>query len=603
MLEKCHIVSNEVKSKPTQEGSSPSTTLLRLTKEESKDAMNKAYKFRLYPNKEQEKVFNETLETCRRLYNHFLWERKTTYEEEKAENLSKEERTKFNKYTQQYKLPEMKKENHYLKKAPAIVLQDVSHRVHTSFQNFFRRVKNGDEKPGYPKFKKYHEYNSFTYNGAQTFSFREGKLYLTKFGLVKIKIHRIIPENAELKICAIIREIDKWYASIIIEYENKLGKPELDSNKAVGIDLGINYLAVLSNGEFFENPKWLKQYEKRLAQLHRNHSRKKKGSENKRKSAKEIARLHKKISNKKKDHYHKVTADIVDRFDYIVFEDLKIKNMVKNKHLAKSISDVSWYMFRLMIENKAKEKGKIVVLIDPKYTSQNCSNCGVKVEKSLAVRTHKCPECGLVIDRDLNAAINILNKGLEKLRSSIDNTVGSTGSASGEVSEETLGKRNDTKRTGSPTTIVTRPLTYENDGTKSTKRSPTTKVSRPRSLVQEQNDSGSTPRALAITNYYDTNKREKTSFWMSFKDIMLQIVHHSLVFIRGRSWSKNFFHKFNNSLPIYFLFLLPRLFIFFPMHQGSQQGRVGMRILLETPPVNPSPSDYPPYYYRRNICE
>jgi len=498
--------------------------------------MNKAYKFRLYPNKEQEKVFNETLETCRRLYNHFLWERKTTYEEEKAENLSKEERTKFNKYTQQYKLPEMKKENHYLKRAPANVIIDVSHRVHTSFNNFFRRIKNGDEKPGYPKFKKYHEYNSFTFSGSQRFSFREGKLYLEKFGLVKIKIHREIPKNAKLKICTIIREIDKWYAAITIEYENKLVKTELDSNKTVGIDLGINYLAVLSNGEFFENPKWLKQYEKKLAQLHRNHSRKKKGSENKRKSAKEIARLHKKISNKKKDYYHKVTTNIVNRFDYIIFEDLKIKNMVKNKYLAKSISDVSWYMFRSMIENKAKEKGKVVVLIDPKNTSQNCSNCGVKVEKNLAVRTHKCPECGLVLDRDINAAINILKKGLEKLRSFIDNTVGSTGSASGEVSEETLGKRNDTKRTGSPTIIVARPLGIETSTYDKSTCSPTTIVTRPRD-----------------------------------KGTLLSL---SLIRLPTTKVSR------------------PR-----------QQGRVGMRILLETPPVNPSPSDYPPYFYRRNICE
>ncbi len=181
------------------------------------------------------------------------------------------------------------------------------------------------------------------------------------------------------------------------------------TGQSIGIDVGLKSLITLSDGQQIEPPKLLRRSENKLAKQQRCLSQKKKGSNNRNKQRIKVAKLHRKIRNQRQDFAHKVSRELVNAYDLIVFEKLQIQNMVKNHHLAKSISDAGWYQLIQFTKHKAEYAGKVVELVDPKNTTQNCSNCGNKVPKSLSVRTHKCPYCDLEMDRDVNAAINILN--------------------------------------------------------------------------------------------------------------------------------------------------------------------------------------------------
>jgi putative transposase len=292
------------------------------------------------------------------------------------------------------------------------VLQDILIRLDKAFKNFFRRVNRG-EKPGYPRFKSKDRFNSFTFPQSG-FKIKRGKVILSKICAIKLIQHREIPKEGKIKTCAIKRDVDQWYASFVVELPDvKIEKKEIKS--AVGVDVGLNEIATLSTGEKIQNPQWFRKSEKKLAKEQRKLSRKKKGSENRKKQKVNVAKVHRKIRNQRKDFHHKLSRELVNRFDLIVFEDLKIKNMVKNRYLAKSISDAAWNELVSFVSYKAEEAGKIVELVNPNGTSQLCSSCGMEVKKSLAVRMHHCPYCGLVMDRDKNAAINILNRGLEKI--------------------------------------------------------------------------------------------------------------------------------------------------------------------------------------------
>lgn len=365
--------------------------------------MRKTYRFRIYPSDEQEEELTQWLNTCRHLYNKSLAERKDVYEQDKAS---------INYYDQANALKAAKKTDEQLRAVYSQVLQDVLLRLDKSFQNFFRRVKNG-EKPGYPRFKSWDRFNSFTFPQSG-YKIEDGKLVLAKIGAIKLIQHREIPEDAVIKTCAIKRDVDQWYVTFVVELPNvKVEKKELKN--AVGIDLGLNEIATLSTGEKIENPRWLRASERKLAKVQRRLSRKKKGSENRKKQKVVVAKTHRKIRNQRSDFNHKLSHELVDNYDLVVFEDLKIRNMVKNPYLAKSISDAGWNQLVSFTTYKAEWAGGVVEEINPNGTSQNCSGCGMEVTKSLAVRTHQCPHCGLEIDRDWNAAINILNRGLEKI--------------------------------------------------------------------------------------------------------------------------------------------------------------------------------------------
>jgi putative transposase len=358
------------------------------------------YKYRLYPNKIQRQLLVNTLESCRVLYNCALEQRKTAYKQFKIS---------LNYNTQAKELKTLKKYVSEYKEIYSQVLQNVLLRLDDAFKKFFDRVKSG-EKPGYPRFKGRGWYDSFTYpqSGFSLSDNRKGnqKLRLSKIGKVTVRLHRAIKGN--IKTCMIKRELDKWHVCFACET-----KPEIlpKTYKDAGIDVGIEKFAALSDGALIKNPQFLRESEAKLKYEQRKLSRKKKGSNSRKKQKHKLAKLHCKIKNRRNNFLHIESRKLVRSYDVIVFEDLRIKNMVKNHYLAKSISDASWAKFIKYVSYKAESAGKKVIFVNPRNTSQICSGCGAIVKKSLSVRVHKCPSCGLEIDRDINAAINILRLG------------------------------------------------------------------------------------------------------------------------------------------------------------------------------------------------
>ena len=364
--------------------------------------MHKSYRYRIYPTKSQRSVLDQNLELCRKIYNDTLALRKDAWEKE-GKSISLYETNSI--------LVTWKSDRPELKQVYSQVLQNVQVRVDLAFKAFFRRVKNGED-PGYPRFKGYGRYDSLTYKQLG-FGIKDGKLHLAKIGDIKIKLHR--PIEGKIKTCTIRRmPTGKWFACLSVEIEDAPLPPWKDGS-VVGIDVGLASFATLSNGEKIDNPRFFRKEEKALAKAQRKRDKLPKGSSLRRKASKVVTRIHERITNRRTDFSNQISRQFVNRFGVIVFEDLDIQNMLKNHHLAKSISDVAWNMLVKSTESKAAYAGSKVVLVDPKYTSQICSRCGLIVEKDLSERVHSCSECGLSMDRDLNAAINILRLGLQSV--------------------------------------------------------------------------------------------------------------------------------------------------------------------------------------------
>ena len=217
--------------------------------------------------------------------------------------------------------------------------------------------------------------------------------------------------EAVFKTCTIKQEADQWYVIFTVELPDTIPRKKAIGN-AIGVDLGLTSLITLSNGKKIDNPRWFRVTEKKLAKVQRLRSRKKKGSSNRKKQKLEVQRTHRKIRNQRSDFLHKISTELVREYDFIAMEKLNITSMVKNRYLAKSISDAGWNKLVGLVAYKAEEAGTHMELVNPKGTSQECSSCGEVVQKTLAVRIHKCPYCSLVMDRDENAAINILKRGI-----------------------------------------------------------------------------------------------------------------------------------------------------------------------------------------------
>ncbi len=366
--------------------------------------MLKAYKYRIYPNKEQELQLAKTFGCCRFVYNQTLAYRKTAYEKEKK-SISK---TDCNNYCNR----ELKKEYQWLKEVDKFALTNAIYNMDSAYQKFFK------ENASYPKFKsKYDNHKSYTTNftnGNIALDFCNEKIKLPKLKEIKAKIHRNF--TGQIK-SATVSQVPsgKYYVSILVETEY-IKKPDVTSK--VGLDLGIKDLYITSDGKKYENPKVIKKYERKLIKLQRQLSHKEKGSNNYQKKRKQLALCHEKIANTRKDYLHKISSEIINENQVIVSENLQIKNMVKNHNLAKSITDVSWYELTRQLEYKAKWNGRIYVKIDSFYaSSQLCSSCGYqnKETKDLSVRQWKCPKCKEIHDRDINAAKNILTQGLKQI--------------------------------------------------------------------------------------------------------------------------------------------------------------------------------------------
>ena len=378
--------------------------------------ITRTYKYRIYPTKAQREILEEHLSLCRWLYNHFLEERKTLYEKNK---------TKVTCYDQIKEIPKLKKEKPELKKVYSQTLQDTARRLDKAFQNFFRRVKENkkgkNKKPGYPRFKGYLRYDSIIYPQSG-FNLKDNKLILSKIGSLKIKLHREIEGN--IKTLTLRRTTtNKWYACFSVETGKELpGKMEIEN--IVGLDVGLASFLTTSKGEKIDNPRYLRKSEEKLAKLSKCHSKKGLKSKNRKKSRIRIAKLHEKICNQRIDFLHKLSSRLVKNFQLIAFEKLNIKAMIKNRHLSKSISDASWSRFLQQLKYKAEEAGVWAIEVNSKNTTQVCSGCGAIVSKTLATRIHKCPQCILTIDRDVNAARNILKLALSTVGTTEINACG-----------------------------------------------------------------------------------------------------------------------------------------------------------------------------------
>ncbi len=360
-----------------------------------------AYVYKIYPTKAQETALSETLETCRQVYNSLLNWRKHDYEV-----LGKSP----SKVEQQAAFPKWKPEHAELSGIHSQVLQNVAVRVDLAFDAFFRRVKAG-ETPGFPRVRG-DGYDSFTYPQSG-FGFQQGKLRLSKIGDVALRLHR--PIDGTIKTCTIRRVRHKWYACFSCEVGPELLPP---SEEQVGIDVGLKTFASLSNGENVANPRFFRRDEKALAKAQRKLAKQVRGSKARHKAKKVVSRIHERVRNRRHDFVHQTARKIVNRFGVIAIEKLNVKGMVKNHCLAKSISDASWSMFRNVLSQKAARAARVYAEINPAYTSQTCSGCGHIAKKSLSERQHNCQQCGLSLDRDTNAAINILCRAVQS--SSID---------------------------------------------------------------------------------------------------------------------------------------------------------------------------------------
>jgi len=353
----------------------------------------RAYKFKLKTSKRVERELERTLDVCRELYNAALEERRDAY-------LVAGESLSF--ADQCLELPEVKQARPDLRDVHSQVLQNVLKRLERGFQNFFRRIREGAEKPGYPRFKSKYRYNSFTYPQGG-WKLEGDKLHLSKIGSMRLRLSRCV--EGKIKTVTIKRQIDGWFVILTVEESNS---PFIArTGESAGIDVGIENFATLSTGEVIENPKYLRQSERELKIAQRKVSKKKLRGSNRRKAARILARKHQRVANQRRDFFHKLANRIRREFDEIVVEDLNIKGMVKNHHLAKSISDAAWNTFLQILIAKAENAGRRVWKVAAAFTSQDCSLCGERVKKSLAVREHRCIGCGLVLHRDHNAAINI----------------------------------------------------------------------------------------------------------------------------------------------------------------------------------------------------
>src|SRR5690348_14590128 len=360
--------------------------------------VHKTYKYKLKPTPDQEQAMAFVVRRCRELYNAALEERREAW---------RKCGVSVTAASQSAQLPEIKEVRPEYRDIHSQVLQDVLTRLDRAFQAFFRRVKNG-ETPGYPRFQGSNRYNSFTYkqfgNGAML---DNGFLVLSKIGRIAVRWSR--PLEGVPKTVTISREADGWYVCFSCADAPVTLLPP--TGQETGIDLGLEAFATLSNGTRIFHPGWYRKAERALKTAQRRVSRRKRGSNRRRKAIVLLAKAHQKVRRQRRDFHHKTALALVQQNDTIYHEALQPANMVKNHYLAKSIQDAGWGAFLIILTPRDAWAGRSIIPVNPTYTSQTCSGCGVMVSKGLSVRWHSCPACGTSLHRDHNAAKNIERAG------------------------------------------------------------------------------------------------------------------------------------------------------------------------------------------------
>ena len=366
--------------------------------------MLKAFRYRIYPNEEQKEFFVKTFGCVRFLWNLMLVEKLSAYE--KKEKIPRNTPAKY------------KSEYSFLKEVDSLALCNVQLNLEKAFKNHFKNKKHF----GLPKFKKKKDKQTYTTNnvhGSIKVDFEKGLIYLPKIKTgIKIKMHRKFIGKIKSVTVSKTKD-DKYYVSILVETENVKNKAKEPNSKVCGIDLGLEYFAIITNdfGTYkIEHPKYLRRSEKRLKRLYRALSRKQKGSKNREKAKKKLAKLHTYISNIRNDFLHKLSKAIIDDNQVIVVEDLNVAGMFKSKYISKSVSDSGFGTFLRYLEYKAEWHNRQLIVANRFYPSSKlCNVCGYKNnELKLSNRFWTCPVCGSHHDRDVNASLNLYKVGLER---------------------------------------------------------------------------------------------------------------------------------------------------------------------------------------------
>ncbi|GGA08041.1 RNA-guided endonuclease TnpB family protein [Okeania sp. KiyG1] len=382
--------------------------------------MRTAYQYKLRPNKEQLATIEMWLALLRRQYNYRLGERFSWWSENRCPVNAcplvmpiPQLRDHPDYYSQKKDLVNTKDKFPEYKLIHSQVLQDCIKRVKLAFDRWLKTDKKGT-RLGKPRFKGIGRYRSFTYPQIKQNCIEGNKINLPKIGNIKLIQHRPLPDGFQIKTVTISRKADGYYITLSLEDKSVpafTNKVEPTLKNTLGIDMGLKEFLVTSEGESIPIPQYYRSYQKRLKTLQKRLSRKKKGSKRWLKAVKAVAKQHKKVGDKRKDFHFKTANELLSKADIIAHENLNIKGLAKT-HLSKSINDAGWGKFLSILTVKAENAGQKTIAVNPKNTSQDCSNCGEKVPKELNIRTHYCPHCGIAIDRDLNAAINIKNRAV-----------------------------------------------------------------------------------------------------------------------------------------------------------------------------------------------
>ena len=359
----------------------------------------RAYKFRIYPDAARQAEIDERLVLAQQFYNKILEKSITSYKNGKT----KASMAQFNRFAREI----IQEDKKYLK-LYSQTRCEIEYRLLKAYQNFFRRIKEGNKKAGFPRFRSIDRYKSITYpqdNGS--FSIRKDRLRVSRIGTMKIEIHRKI--GGTIKTLAINREGKDYYA--IFTTINNIKVPEVKNTNPVGIDLGLDSFVAISDGTKIEKPKFMQQKRKKIAKWQKIVARRSKGSKRREIAKARLQKTYESSTNQSDDYLHKLSDTLVKSgYTSFAVEDLHIQNMVKNHRLAHSIQNASWNRFIQMLSYKAESAGMKVIKVDARNTSKECSNCGNIQEMPLSIREYNCSRCGIRLDRDINASINILHK-------------------------------------------------------------------------------------------------------------------------------------------------------------------------------------------------